>query len=82
MKTILPEGMGRLMGHVFDVVESVTHKPQRMTSFAVYNLVRNNEFDCSKARRDLGFVTRPFEETLADTIQWLRRENKIGGIAV
>lgn len=82
VKTILPEGMGRLMGHVFDVVESVTHKPQRMTSFAVYNLVRNNEFDCSKARRELGFVTRPFEETLADTIAWLRRENKIGGIAV
>lgn len=82
VKTILPEGMGRLLGHVFDAVEAVTHKPQRMTSFAVYNLVRNNEFDCSKARRELGFATRPFEETLADTIAWLRRENKIGGIAV
>ena len=48
-----------------------------MTSYAVYNLVRNNVFDCSKAERELGFHTRPFADTIADTVEWLARENRI-----
>ncbi|MNP77961.1 hypothetical protein D3C76_1754820 [compost metagenome] len=49
-----------------------------MTSFAVYNLLRNNRFDCTKAERELDYHTRPFADTIADTIAWLKRENKIG----
>lgn len=82
VKTILPAGMGKLLGRLCDVGEKLTHKPMRMTSFAVYNLIRNNEFDCAKAKAELGFATRPFEETIADTIAWLEREHKIGAVAV
>ena len=42
-----------------------------MTNFAVYNLARNNQFDYSKAERELGYHTRPYEETLKDEAQWL-----------
>jgi dihydroflavonol-4-reductase len=51
-----------------------------MTSFAVYSLIRNNVFDCSKAERELGFHTRPFAETIEDTVEWLVRENKIQSV--
>ena len=37
-------------------------------------LNRNNDFDCSKARRELGFHCRPFAESIRDTVTWLRRE--------
>lgn len=50
--------------------EKTGEKPM-MTNFAVYNLARNNQFDYSKAERELGYHTRPYEETLRDEAQWL-----------
>ena len=47
-----------------------------MTTFSVYNLKRNNQFDYSKAIKELGYATRPIEETLKDQIKWLK-ENKL-----
>ncbi|GAA2183859.1 SDR family oxidoreductase [Brooklawnia cerclae] len=75
--TILPAGAGKVLGHVSDLIGRVLGKNLRMTSFAVYNLTRNNLFDSSKARRELGFQTRPFGDTLADTIDWLEREGRV-----
>lgn len=43
-----------------------------MTTFSVYNLKRNNQFDCSKAEQELGYTTRPIVETLRDQIAWLK----------
>ena len=48
-----------------------------LTEFAVYNLERNNTFDCSKARNELGFAPRPYAETLHDTAAWLKATGKI-----
>lgn len=48
-----------------------------MTNFAVYNLARNNQFDYSKAERELGYRTRPYEETLKDEAEWLMAEGVI-----
>ena len=50
-----------------------------MTNFAVYNLARNNSFDYSKAKRELGYSTRPYAETLADEAKWLVKEGHIKG---
>jgi dihydroflavonol-4-reductase len=77
IKMILPVGAAKLFGKLSDLREKITGKPARMTSFAVYNLIRNNVFDCSKAKRELNYYTRPFAESIADTIEWLARENKI-----
>ena len=77
VKMILPEGAAKLMGKLSDISEKITKKPARMTSYAVYNLIRNNAFDSSKAQRELDYHTRPFDETLADTVEWLARENRI-----
>jgi dihydroflavonol-4-reductase len=48
-----------------------------MTTFSVYNLARNNCFDSSKAKNELGYTTRSYEETLRDEIAWLKKEGKI-----
>lgn len=77
IKMILPAGAAKLLGKLSDLGEKITGKPARMTSFAVYNLIRNNVFDSSKARRELGYRTRPFAQSIADTIAWLEREKKI-----
>ena len=74
IKTILPAGLGRMIGKASDWAESVTHKPQRMTSFAVYNLLRNNEFDSSKAVAELGYSPRPMAQSIAEEIDWMLEE--------
>lgn len=48
-----------------------------MTTFSVYNLKRNNQFDCSKAEQELGYTTRPIVDTLRDQIAWLRSNGLI-----
>ena len=52
-------------------------KKPLMTTFSVYNLARNNVFDYSKAQRELGYTTRPYQETIYDEVQWLIEEGLI-----
>jgi dihydroflavonol-4-reductase len=52
-------------------------KKPLMTKFSVYNLARNNEFDSSKAKRELGYHTRSYRETIHDEIKWLKKSGKI-----
>ena len=54
-----------------------TGKKPLMTTFSVYNLARNNTFDYSKAKNELGYKTRPYKETLHDEAKWLRDEGKV-----
>lgn len=60
-----------------EVVSKITGKPARLTGFAIYNLTRNNNFNCSKAVHKLGFKCRPFEETINDEVRWLKMEGEI-----
>ena len=53
-----------------------------MTTFSVYNLARNNEFDCTKAKTELGYTTRSYEETTHDEVQWMIAEGLIDGNGV
>ena len=48
-----------------------------MTTFSVYNLARNNEFDYSKAKKELGYVTRSYAETIHDEVEWLKEKGLI-----
>ena len=59
-----------------------TGKMPLMTTFSVYNLARNNEFDYSKAEAELGYTTRPYAETIHDEVQWMIAEGLIDGNGV
>lgn len=53
-----------------------------MTTFSVYNLTRNNSFDSSKARNELGYTTRSYSETIQDEVAWLMNEGHINKIDI
>lgn len=74
VKTIIPASFGKAMGKGMDVVGKITGKPMKMTSFAIYNLARNNNFSIKKAEKELGFKTRPFEETIKDELDWMQED--------
>jgi dihydroflavonol-4-reductase len=77
IKVILPLPLARLIAFFGELAARITKKPPMLTTLSIYNLARNNNFDGSKAARELGFNCRPFEKTIQDTVVWLQAEGKI-----
>ena len=75
--SVLGPKTARWAAKLLSLGSHITGTPPLLTDFAVYNLTRNNDFDCSKARRELGFTCRPFEETIRDEVEWLMEMGKI-----
>ena len=73
----LPLSFAHFAAKQMEARAAKTGKPAVLTKFAVYNLERNNHFDCSKAKNELGFAPRPYKETLHDLAVWLKQEGKI-----
>ncbi len=73
----LPIGMANLMAGIMEKRAKRKGTKPVMTKFSVYNLGRNNCFDSSKAKRDLGYTTRSYQETIRDEVMWLKKEGKI-----
>jgi dihydroflavonol-4-reductase len=68
IKLVLSVPAAKFLAFFAELVSRITKKPTRLTTFAIYNLARNNNFDCSKAVRELGFKCRPFEKTIQQTV--------------
>jgi len=77
VKTILPASVARVIAAISSFISIFTKKPGLITSFAIYNLTRNNVFSCEKAKQELGFRVRPFAETIRDMAVWLYNDRRI-----
>ena len=76
VKMFLPLGMANFIAGILEKKARKKGEKPLMTSFSVYNLARNNVFDSGKARRELGYTTRSYRETIHDEIAWLKAEGK------
>ena len=74
---ILPVSVVKVLAAVSSFCSIITKKPGLIPTFAIYNLTRNNAFSCEKAKRELGFMVRPFEETIRDMAVWLHNDRRI-----
>lgn len=77
IKFYLPLGLAGKIAKMLEKQAEKTGKQPLMTSFSVYNLARNNDFDYSKAKEELGYTTRPYAETIHDEVEWLKQEGLI-----
>ena len=77
IKFYLPLNLADWIAHTLEKQAEKTGKMPMMTTFSVYNLARNNDFDYSKARKELGYTTRPYAETIHDEVEWLMAEGLI-----
>lgn len=77
-RLFLPCSVASALARVMERRAQKSGKKPLLTSFSVYNLARNNDFDSSKAERELGYTTRTYEETMRDEVAWLRRAGKLG----
>lgn len=77
VKFFLPLNLAERIASRMEKKAAKTGEMPMMTTFSVYNLKRNNRFDYSKAERELGYTTRPLEETLRDEAKWLKENGLI-----
>lgn len=77
IKTFLPIGVANFIASILEKRAKRSGKRPLMTTFSVYNLARNNDFDSSKAKRELGYTTRSYRDTIRDEVAWLRATGKI-----
>ncbi len=77
IKLFLPISIAEIIARQMERRAAKRGEMPLMTTFSVYNLKRNNQFDSSKARRELGYTTRAIEQTLRDQIKWLKANKMI-----
>ncbi len=77
LKMFLPIKVANFIAKTLEKKAKKKGEKPLMTTFSVYNLARNNCFDSSKARKELGYTTRSYRDTLHDEIRWLKSEGKI-----
>lgn len=78
LKMFLPVKPAYFLAKQAEKKAKKTGKKPVLTSFAVYNLARNNEFDSSKAKEELDYRTRSYRETIRDMIAWMKEDGLIG----
>jgi dihydroflavonol-4-reductase len=74
---VLSKELARVGVKLLALVSRLTGKEPLLSAFNITMLNRNNDFDCSKAERELGFHCRPFSESIRDTVAWLRQEGYV-----
>ena len=77
VRFFLPLAAADFLAGILERRAKKTGEKPLMTRFSVYNLARNNRFDSSKARKELGYSTRSYRETIRDEVAWLKEAGLI-----
>ena len=76
VKRVLPLWFARLTAPLSEVYYKILRQPPLFTAYSIYTLNTNANFSSEKAVKELGYTTRPMEQTLADTVKWLSDNNR------
>ena len=77
VRVMLPLWLARAAARVSEQYYRLLRQPPLYTAYSLYTLSSGARFSHAKAARELGYTTRPFGTTLADTVAWLRRQGRI-----
>lgn len=77
IRTFLPLWFAKGTAGVAEAWYKMKKQPPLYTAYSLYTLSSNAEFSHEKASRELGYTTRPFRQTIEDTVRWLRAEGRI-----
>jgi dihydroflavonol-4-reductase len=73
----LPLNLANFVAKIMEYRAKKSGKRPLMTTFSVYNLARNNEFNSGKAAKELSYHVRSYRETMCDEVAWLATEGII-----
>jgi len=68
---ILEKNTAYLVSTITTILQCTFGKKPIFTPYSVHTLTRNYTFSHEKAKKELGYNPRPFENTIKDTLSWL-----------
>jgi dihydroflavonol-4-reductase len=77
IKTILPLWFAKGTAALSELYYKILKQAPLYTSYSLYTLGTNAVFSHEKADRLLGFTNRSMEETLIDTIDWMKSTGRL-----
>ncbi len=77
IKTVLPMWFAKMFAPLAEIYYAILRQPPLFTRYSLYTLCSNASFSSEKAKRELGYKTRDFTETIADTVDWLKEQGRI-----
>ncbi len=75
--TFLPLWLAKLTAPLSEIYYNIKKQPPLYTRYSLYTLESNANFSHEKADRELGYKVRPMQETIDDTVAWLRAAGRI-----
>ncbi len=76
IKTIIPMWLAKLTAPLSELYYKIRKVPALYTSYSLYTLTSNSRFTNKKAKDELGFTTRPIENTIRNTLNFIS-DNKV-----
>ena len=77
IKRILPLWFIKFTAPLAELYYKILKQPPLFTAYSIYTLNSNANFSHEKAARELDYAVRPMKQTLADTVEWLKKNNRI-----
>lgn len=77
IRHMLPFYVARLFVPAFALYYKIKKQKPLFTKYSLYTLSCNAKYSSEKAKRELGYRTRPFIQTISDALAWLRKEKRI-----
>lgn len=77
IKIFLPFWFVKLTASLAEIYYKILRQPPLFTAYSIYTLNTNAIFSHEKATMELGYTTRDMEETLSDTIKWLKKSHRL-----
>ena len=75
-KIKLGKGIINFAAPLMEVYYKLAKKPPVFTRYAVRKLCSNCNFSYEKAAKELGYNPRPLDESLRDTVKWIKETGK------
>ena len=77
IRRVLPLWFVKLTAPLAELYYKILKRPPLFTAYSIYTLNSNAHFSNEKAKRELGYKTRPMRQTLIDTVNWLKKVQRI-----
>jgi len=77
IKRILPLWFIKITAPLSELYYKILRQPPLFTAYSIYTLHTNANFSHKKAAKELGYTACPMTQTLADTVSWLKENNRI-----
>lgn len=76
-KTYVPIWVAALALPVYALRDRIKRQPPVFTRYSLYTLTSNAAFSHDKAERLLNYHPRAFQDTVRDTVEWMRKEGMV-----